>query len=355
MENQLIDKWGEWIDVAGLAIGDSDVYITFNGKNACSLKDGKNNPLYGRRINLTVLYGEMIDDVIEYIQSDEFLNDKSKMRIVSNAMKYTTKKYGSSIEWVYNRLFNDNKSFVGLTTDKLFQMMIDRVGSVEKIDWIKMYKEMPTFITGNESILIYIAKEILKGDIYKYFVINYNLRVVGVKSVNKFYKYENRNYTVQHIVLKWEIDGITKEREIQLGRLMRNKRDWWQHMTNNVNTRGKIVDYDKLLNKKDENEVLPNRCPIDNNIILNYTGIDFSANENKNMNECKNNYGLTETWSFASIDRIDSTREYDYNNIQIISQYYNHLKNCGSFEQLDKLHNYQFKIKSELCSIEYMI
>jgi len=136
---------------------------------------------------------------------------------------------------------------------------------------------------------------------------------------------------------------------------MRDKRDWWQNMTNILSTnRGKIRDYNELIDGRDESEVLPNRCPIDNNIILNYTGIDFSGG-NQNLNGCKNNTGLTETWSMASIDRIDSTKEYDYGNIQIISHYYNGLKNCASNEQITKLYNHQTKIKSELYPIEYMI
>jgi hypothetical protein len=231
--------------------------------------------------------------------------------------------------------------------------MIDRVGGVEKIDWIKMYNSFQ-FRTSNESILIYIANEILKGDIYEYFVNNYNLRIDGVKfiKVDKNHKLTNASF----IVLKWDINNIeSKERVIQLGKLISNKRDWWHEMTSDNSTkRGNIVDYDKLLNGRDENEVLPNRCPIDNNIILNYTSIDFSGG-NQNKNECKNNTDLNETWSAASIDRIDSTKEYAYDNIQIISYYYNSLKNCGSFEQLDKLYKHQSKIKSELYPIEYMI
>jgi len=235
-------------------------------------------------------------------------------------------------------------------------MMIDRVGSVEKIDWIRIFNRTAQFITNNESILTYVANKILKGDIYKHFVNRYNLRVDGIKFTNGNDTYNGKNVVRRMIVLKWEIGGLNKEKEINLGSLAQDKRDWWRSMTNRSNkNRYKIVDYDKLLNKRDENEVLPYRCPIDNNIILNYTGIDFSGG-NHNMYECKNNTGLNETWSMSSIDRIDSKREYDYDNIQIISQYYNSLKNCGSFEQIDKLYNYyQFKIKNELYPIEYMI
>lgn len=341
MADQLIDKWGEWIDVSGLTAGDSDVYCTFKGK----------------RINLTVLYGEMMDDIVTYIQRDEFLSDKSDKNVGMSieVCKYTTNKYGFSIEAIYNRMLNNDKVIVELTNDLLFQLMIDRVGGIEKIDWMWIFNKTSKFRTDNESILIYIANEILKGDIYKYFIDRFNFRVDSVKTKMKFYKKKNKNYKVPNIVFKWEVNGINKEKEIHLGKLKRNKRDWWQDMTKDSANRTRIADYDKLLNKRDENEVLPNRCPIDNNIILNYTGIDFSGG-NQNFDECKNNVGSNETWSAASIDRIDSIKEYDYDNIQIISQYYNTMvKNCANVEQITKLYNHQTKLKSELYPIEYMI
>ena len=66
------------------------------------------------------------------------------------------------------------------------------------------------------------------------------------------------------------------------------------------------------------------------------------------MNECKNYTGVDDdskkTWSPASIDRIDSTKPYSYDNIEIISSYYNtQVKNCASHSQIGKLYYYQLK------------
>jgi hypothetical protein len=96
-----------------------------------------------------------------------------------------------------------------------------------------------------------------------------------------------------------------------------------------------------LLNGRSEDEVLPNRCPIDDSIILNYTGIDFSDKDN-NINVCKNNDGMEDVWSSASIDRKDSNKPYTYDNVEIISHYYNtQVKNCASVHQVSKLNMYQ--------------
>jgi hypothetical protein len=66
------------------------------------------------------------------------------------------------------------------------------------------------------------------------------------------------------------------------------------------------------------------------------------------VNECKNHNDTTDygdkTWSFASIDRIDSTKPYSYDNVEIISTYYNtQVKNCASIVQTGKLYYYQLR------------
>jgi predicted house-cleaning noncanonical NTP pyrophosphatase (MazG superfamily) len=77
---------------------------------------------------------------------------------------------------------------------------------------------------------------------------------------------------------------------------------------------------------------------------MNYTRIDFSENNNKNINICKKINDDNIEWSFASLDRIDSTKEYDYDNVEIISHYYNsQVKNCASHSQIGKLYYYQLK------------
>jgi len=223
--------------------------------------------------------------------------------------------------------------------------MINRVGGIEKIDWMKVYDSTKMFVTHNDDILIYIAKEILKNDIYKYFVDRYKLRVTGMNIGNYSKPQANgvgrKTYTNKDIVLEWDGGSIV----IQLGNIIRNKRHWWNKMTNSVlKGRDKIKDYDLLLNGRCEVEVLPDVCPIDNSIILNYTKIDFS--NNNNITECKSHIGIDgeKTWSSASIDRIDSTKEYDHDNIEIISTYYNtQVKNCASHSQIGKLYYYQLK------------
>jgi hypothetical protein len=75
---------------------------------------------------------------------------------------------------------------------------------------------------------------------------------------------------------------------------------------------------------------------------LNYTGIDFDNGKN-NIKKCSEIAGCSdkgETWSFASIDRIDSNKGYSYDNIRIISQYANNLKHLGNIDQLRMLLKY---------------
>jgi hypothetical protein len=84
---------------------------------------------------------------------------------------------------------------------------------------------------------------------------------------------------------------------------------------------------------------------MDNDIVLNYTAIDFTGG-NQNIFECKKKSKSHITWSMASIDRVDNTKPYSYDNIEVVSKYYNTLKGCASFEQLSKLYHYQLKQRS---------
>lgn len=321
---------------------DDDVYYTFRGE-ITRIKGGIKNPLYGKRVNLSEMYRKMIEDISEYIDGDEFFISKmftGKFHICDNIRKLTTKKYGVSYEWVYNVM---NKCSGGMTTDTLFEEVIRYRGGVDKVNWMRIYGNMTQFYTDNESILMYIGNEILKGRIYEYFVDRYNLRVVGAKRIRN----DKFNKTAMYIVLKWDIeDDVTVERLMSVNKMVREKRDWWRHMTykdggRSCGNRDSIKDYDLLLAGRDEDMVLPDRCPIDNNIVMNYTGIDFSDKDN-NVNVCKNHDGMEEVWSPASIDRIDSNKPYTYDNVEIISQYYNtQVKNCASVYQISKLHMYQ--------------
>jgi predicted house-cleaning noncanonical NTP pyrophosphatase (MazG superfamily) len=237
-----------------------------------------------------------------------------------------------TIDWIFNRI-NGFDGERRMNTDQLYKLMIDHVGGLCKIDWLSLYKKM-NMHTNNDAIIEYIAKEIINDGIYKHFVDRYNLRVDritdgGITDGSKY------------VVLKW---GDDREKLVLLSELVYNKRDWWKYITLGNVRRQRIVDYDMLLSGRSEDEVLPDRCPIDTNIVMNYTRIDFSENNNKNINICKKINDDNIEWSFASIDRIDSTKSYSYDNIEVISNYYNtQVKNCASHSQIGKLYYYQLK------------
>ena len=133
---------------------DSDVYCTFRGDIAKYIKGGKKNVLYGKSVNLNELYNRMIDDVVEYVQSEGFWDkEKTNDSIVNKVNGYSVSKYGVTIEWVYKKL-NGRLEDVNynLTTDILFEMMIERVGGVDRIEWNRLYDTIQ-FYTSNESIL----------------------------------------------------------------------------------------------------------------------------------------------------------------------------------------------------------
>lgn len=326
---------------------DSDVYCTFRGGIARCIKGGKKNMLYGKSVNLNELYNRMIDDVIEYVQSEGFWDKEKDVNnnIVNKVNGYSVSKYGVTIEWIYKKLkgWLEDVNY-NLTTDLLFEMMIERVGGVDNIEWNRLYDTIQ-FCTRNESILKYIGKMTISNNLYGYFVNRHKLKVVGVKNkiIKKCKGLETR--LCRNLILNWEYKGEIREKYLDLSKLLRNKRDWWTYSTkgssgNNGRSRSEICNYDILLGGRREDEVLPERCPIDRNIVLNYTGIDFSCGR-FNLDECKSNSGEMETWSMASVDRIDSQCNYTYDNVEIISYYYNTLKGCANFDQLSKLYHYQ--------------
>ena len=319
----------------------NDVYYTFKGRICTGLSGGPNNVLYGKRVNLSEMYRVMIDDVIRVIGNGLFYNNEYKSnsgetQLVRSVIKYTCDKYGVSLEWLDRVLNNSSR----IDTGRLYEIMIERVGGVDKIDWMVMYNNSKCFYTGNGDIVMYIAKNIIKDSgIYSYFIDRYNLRVVGY-DYSKMYNDRNR----MNVILEW--DGGSKM--MTLSSLIKDKRDWWSKMTADgrcMKKRVAIKNYDSLIKGRDESDVLPDVCPIDTNIILNYTRIDFSVSGDSNISECKkisNNSGDDKTWSFASIDRIDSNREYDYDNVEIISHYYNtQVKSCANPIQTGKLFTYQ--------------
>lgn len=337
---------GEFFDVDGC----NDVYVTFTGLVACSLKDGKKNPLYGRTVNISKMYKEMMRDIIEYVQSDEYLKGRcngsdDKYGISESVTRFTTKKYGISIEFIDDYLNNsDNKDVRRLSVDRLFELMIEESGGVDKIDWLKIYDSVTNFYTSNEKILMYIANTIINtSEIYKYFINRYKLKVVDVT------RYERKRGVHRHIErcvkLKWDCGELN----IELSRIVRNKSDWYKIQTRENKgrrSRKHIKNMDELLRiqNKSEDEMFPDRCPIDSRIVLNYTGIDFSAKKDNNITECKSlDFISDDTWSAASLDRIDSNSDgYDYENIEVMSHYYNtSVKNCATVDQTARLFFYQ--------------
>lgn len=347
-DNDIVDNkvecGGGFFDWSGDDNGGVDVYYTFKGSICKQLKGGVNNALYGKVVNLSEMYGEMVDDIIQMISggkfydSDEYLDDNGHQSFSKNVNKYTIAKYGISLEWM-DRVINKRVGVFDM--DRVYWCMIDRVGGVGNIDWMSIYNNNGCFITHNDDILVYIANEIIKGDIYRYFVDRYKLRIAGVDTSTS----RKDQYRRKKIILEW--DG--GKRLISLGSLPQGKRDWWQTMTGEDSKwRVNISDYDVLLNGRREDEVLPDVCPIDNNIVLNYTRIDFSVNNDNNLSECKNHNDpgddCDKIWSFASIDRINSNKAYDYDNVEVISYYYNaQVKNCASVGQTTKLYHYQMK------------
>ena len=204
--------------------------------------------------------------------------------------------------------------------------------------YMNAYFEFFGVTSSGDGIKIQTVKDALSNNIYKYFVNRYNLRVGGIE----VFKRRGRC-----IVLKWDMeDGGVITRYVEMNKFIRNKRDWWVNVTRkSCKKRGDIKNYDLLLNGRKEDIILPDRCPMDDNIVLNYTAIDFTGG-NQNIFECKKKSKSHITWSMASIDRVDSTKPYSYDNIEVVSKYYNTLKGCASFEQLSKLYHYQLKQRS---------
>jgi hypothetical protein len=127
---------------------------------------------------------------------------------------------------------------------------------------------------------------------------------------------------------------------MHLSDFLKNHKQWWGYMTRKQD-RCDIRDYDVLLNGRSVKEVFPVYCPVFSNLRMNYTGIDFDGKNNlKKCSEIAGDSDKGETWSLASIDRIDSNKGYSYDNIRIISQYANQLKNMGSTEQIIRLGEY---------------
>ena len=347
MGKTIINVSNQFFEMEG---SEGDMLYSFTGRSGPISSD---NVLYGKTVNLSEMYDTMLDDIREFLFGGEFVDILHKNGGSSGGIggmpqivnTYTSKKHGISIEWVYNKIHintadtNRIRSAAGMmTTDIIFNELKVKFGITE-IDWMYLYNNVIHFRTNDEEILDYIGNMILRNDIHEYFVTEYNLRTIGVEKKMKPCIKNNVNVdkSCNFIKLEWNNGG---NKDVALSNLIRSYNHCWMKMTNGKN-RVNIRDYDVLLNGRSVTEVFPLYCPVFSNLRMNYTGIDFDGKNN--LKKCSKIAGYSdkgETWSLASIDRIDSSRGYSYDNIRIISQYANQLKNVGSKEQIIRLGDY---------------
>jgi len=322
----IINESNPFFDVGGK---EGDVMYNFRGNNGIK----KGSMLYGKTVNLSEMYDNMLSDVKDFLFNGEYIKtvvndgmDKIKYRLIN---MHINKKYGITIENVYNKI----KGYGGdvtMTMDIIYNELKNKYG-VNGVDWMYLYDNVDTFRVNDYEIRMYIGNRIISNEIYEYFVRTNGLRI------NNWFKNGDHNY----LMLEWDIGN----KNTILGSMVRNYNQWWQMMTINKKGRryrGDIRDYDRVLRGRNVSEVFPVYCPVFKNLVLNYTKIDFSNGKN-NIKKCSEIAGYSdkgETWSFASIDRIDSNKGYSYDNIRIISQYANHLKNVGNIDQLRRLVRY---------------
>lgn len=182
------------------------------------------------------------------------------------------------------------------------------------------------------QVIVDDVENILKSETYVYFTKMYQLKVESVRDVGK-----GGN---KRVVLSSSVGTI----ERNLCTFTLTKRQWWSRCTGkSARNRGSIRDYDQLLiiTGGDEGRVLPDYCPVFGNLRLNYTGIDFAGGYN--LRKCCDVAGYVdrgETWSPATIDRVDNDRGYEYDNIRVISHYANTLKRDSNIMQLQMVIDY---------------
>jgi hypothetical protein len=333
MSKTIINGSNDFFDVGGK---EGDVMYSFTGN--CGIK--RDSVLYRKTINLSDMYDTMLGDVREFlfggefVNSDEYNDSNNNKGIACAVNKYTKKKYGISMENVYNKI-QGNTTSTTMTGNILFNELKVKYG-MTGIDWMYLYNNVRQFYTNDVEILEYLCNIILSNDIHEYFVTEYNLRTVGV--VKKVTPRINKNVRVDNFIkMEWNNGG---NKDVVLSHFVKSYNHGWRVMTK-TKKRSNIRDYDVLLNGRSVTEVFPVYCPVFSNLRMNYTGIDFDGKNN--IRKCSEIAGYSdkgETWSFASIDRIDSNKGYSYDNIRIISQYANNLKNVGNIDQLRILLRY---------------
>jgi hypothetical protein len=137
MSKTIINGSNDFFDVSG---SEGDVMYNFRGNHGIK----RDSVLYGKTVNLSDMYDTMLDDVREFLFGGEFVNiidrGKNKLGISQLVNKYTTKKYGISIESVYNKI-HDNIGDIGITTDIIFNELKVKYG-ITAIDWIYLYNNI---------------------------------------------------------------------------------------------------------------------------------------------------------------------------------------------------------------------
>ena len=276
-----------------------------------------------RVINVWDEYVDMLASIRSFLFDGEFVEGSRYNRgngykdVKYGINKYVRDVYGCGFDRTYNEVHGRSIG-IRVTATEIYNALIGYYG-IDTMDWGYLFRGVSIFSTDNNDILEYIAKDTLvKGGIYEYFIKTYNLRVSGIV-------YDDKG---DRKVTKLDWDGGS--RAIDLSELVVNKRHAWKVNMTKYPERSGIRDYDRFLDGRDEGVVMPDRCPIFGNIVLNYTGIDFSGGR-KNKKLCSNAVYKDSTelvWSFASVDRIDSNKGYTYDNIKVISDFANGLKNC---------------------------
>ena len=331
MNKTIINVSNDFFDVGGK---DGDVMYSFTGTNVKS-----DNVLYGKTVNLSEMYDTMLDDVREFLFGGEFVSIIDKSEGMSPMVnKYIFNKHGVSMECVYNKI-QGKTAGTTMSVDILFNELKVKYG-ITAIDWMYLYNNVNLFYTDDVEILEYMCNRILSNDIHEYFVTEYNLRTVGV--VKKVKRCIRNNVSIDESSKCIKMEWNNGSRDMVLSEFVKSYNQWWRYATGNKKTnRNDIRDYDKLIEGRSVTEVFPLYCPVFSNLRMNYTGIDFDGK--KNIRKCSDIAGYSdkgETWSLASIDRIDSSKGYSYDNIRIISHYANSLKNVGNIEQMRILLRY---------------
>jgi len=291
----------------------------------------------GRLINVWDEYVDMLGSIREFLFGGEFLSNEKYRRVSDGVLdlrecvrRHIREVYGCSFVGTYNMVHKTKGDAV--KSSDIYNALIDYYG-VDGMKWSYLFRGLRNFTTSDERILNNIANDTLaESELYRYFVNRYGLFSDGIEV-----KVRPSDGGLHRLVrLKW--DGGC--RLVDLSELVYDKRQAWSNMTNGRN-RDDIRDYDKFLAGRDESVVMPDRCPIFGNIILNYTGIDFQGKQNKKRCSLAVYEGSDEVeWSAASIDRIDSSKGYTYDNIRVISDFANSLKNCYSEYHFERMLEY---------------